>query len=233
MLALATGARAAGNSPPERFVISSDDPGANLYTYVGGSWWEGENGRDVFGIPFEARLIIPGDWELALETSQLAESGDGAGEFQSGDTILRAAKLFRPETCLDFVNIEYAEVLSKADAGLTYGVNRWLEIRGQGGYTRLGLNASASYLDLDESLGFGDHGYAISAGYRGQFGRWHLGIDYVRTELESPFHIDTIDLAVMRRTYRGNSFYGLIQKGVSDFNEAWYFNAGYEFKFSY
>lgn len=224
-------AYASDSSPTHKF--RSREPTADLYAYLGGFWSENQfNSKDVFGLPFEASLLFPNDWELTLDSSRLAVSGDGASEFQSGDTTLRAARFIRPERGADFISIEYAEVLSKAAVGLTGGVDRWLEVRGQGGYTQLGWDLSFTLLDLDENQGLGKGGYSVSAGYRAQFGRWHVGADYIRTELNAD-DLDAIDFVVMRRTHHGDAFYGLIQKGLSTMNDAWYFSAGYEFRFSY
>jgi hypothetical protein len=232
-LALSTSAAFAALPPPTGdFALASRTPAWDFYGYFGAFWQDvpGSN-SDTFVVPLEFRAINPDDWEFIVDTSVGASEGH-LGDFETGDTFIRVGKGFRPKSgFIDYLSFDIGGVAQGSDA-LTSGAQWSSQLRFQGGPTRLGFDVSFAYLGLDKNAGNGNSAFTSSLGVRSQIGRLHIGLDYITTQVNVD-HLRSVDLVFMQRNYRGNSFYGLLQKGLSDANKFWYVGVGYELKLGF
>ena len=235
LLAVSTAAFA-GESPTDRFVLTSRTPATDFYAFIGPAWSQDRDGGDVWSAALELRgvrsfgskFVI--DVEMAVESNLRYLPDDDSTPLAIGDTALRYSMGFRDLLGIDFVTLTGREVLSEESANFPRTVDRTFQLRAQGGWTRLGYDASITYLDFPDSAQAGNDGTTKSIGYRGQFGVYHLGLDYAWTDRRRVADQEALDFVVMRRSYRGDSCYALVQKGLSDDNDGWYVGVGYEFR---
>jgi hypothetical protein len=229
-LTLTSAAWAEGHPRTSDFRVTTRKPATDYYLYVGAGWSDPSGDEfDASLFPVEVRVITQDDWEFAFDSSLVVPDGR-ANEFEYGDGLLRVTKGFRDVGPIDYLSFDIGGRAWRADEPQwSNQIEGSLQARAQGGYTRLGYDLSVTYLYLDDQAGFGDHEVVYSAGYRGQFGWLHFGIDLARLEFDDD-HSDVVDLTLMRRTGRGSSYYFVAQQEMSS-GASWYAGIGVEYHF--
>ena len=224
VLALSTMAHA--GTLTNKFPTASSTKDVDVYAYVGAISSNPQEFDKGWLFPVELRANTRKDWEFAVDTV-LDDS------FNVGDTTLRVGKGFRTFPGTSFVYFEFGEVLSTGSQSFSSGVERTFEVRAQGGWTRLGYDLGLKYHDLESAAGLSDDATTASLGYRGQFRRFNVGLDYMTTYFNGAEDQNSINLTAMFRRFDGASWYGTVQNGLSDRNKGWYFGIGYEFNPGY
>jgi hypothetical protein len=227
----------ASRAQNQEYFLRADASKVDLYLYVGEEWLKaGRGGPEYLAVPVELRLVVPGDIEIALLAQALHPDGDQFESIESGDTTLSVAKGFRPSHGADYVGVEIGLVDQASKPELSSGVRHYGTVRAQGGWTRLGYAASATWARADYGSGEEGTERTYTFGYRGQFKRTHLGFDVLRHERPGTGD-DSKDqdahwaqFIAMRRTPYSGECYGFLRRRLAAHEDDWYVGVGYRWK---
>jgi hypothetical protein len=236
---LAFTALASAQCGAEDYFLRARPPVDSLYTYAGVDFHESDDGTTTtLGIPLEARYVTTTDWQFALQGAVVHDDQDNTKSLDTGDTVVTIGRGRRGLWRSDFAIAEIGYIFDGARPGFESGDEYFVRGRIQGGWTRLGLDASIMLSSPTRSRDSARPAATVALGYRGQFGRYHLGADLITRLREGNDTDDTDDtdpswasLVVMKRNAAGGACYGIVRKRLSSDSDDWYVGIGYEVRF--
>lgn len=232
----------------EDYFLRAREPAPNLYLFGGMDFSQSHDGtRKTAGIPLELRIVDQNDWEFSVQGSVIHEDHQDWDTYESGDTVVSFGKGFRPrqpkdqndltmfeqkfEDC-DLVSFDLGYVFDGSRTAPPRGDEAFGRVRAQGGWTRAGFDVSLMASTPTRHQGTAEPAITLSTGYRGQFGRYHLGVDFITQRRDSSVDHNRqwADVVLMRRASR-TSYYGIASKRLSSHSDELYVGFGAEVRF--
>jgi hypothetical protein len=242
-LLLALSVSAASRCIAGDYFLRAQDESPNLYLTGGADFAKlvGDDGTEStsLGIPLDAQVIWPNDFTISLRSTLIHDDRSTARSLDLEGTVLSFGQGFRPRSAetpkgiakgLDFVSLEWGYQFEGARSTGLSGDALFTRARFQGGWTRAGFDVNAI---ATVPAGSQDSPAALtfSGGYRGQFGRWHIGADYVTQRRGGDENADRrwADVIVMRRAVQ-TSVYVTASKRLTGGSNDWYAGIGFEYR---